>query len=191
MARNPDDLQLPQRRWTPEEFEAMFRAAILTEEERVELLEGLIVPMSPLGPLHIYLVDTLTRLLVKAAPETLTVSVQSTLACGESRPQPDLQVRRSTPGRLTRLPTTALLVIEVADTTLERDRAKTALYAGAAVPEVWIVDAQGKAVEVHTEPNRRAGKYRTIHILTEGDTLRTPALPRLRIPVSSLFAEHH
>jgi Uma2 family endonuclease len=185
-----DTSKLPQRKFTPTEFDAMCEAGILGEDERIELIEGVLVPMVPPGPVHINLVDRLTQALVKAAPDNLLVSVQNPLACGQSRPQPDLSVRPASP-TLETLPSQALLVVEVAHSTLSYDREKLAVYAAAGVPEVWLVNVPEQVVEVYTEPDAEVGRYRVMRVMGERETLTTQALPALRLPVAVLFAQRH
>jgi Uma2 family endonuclease len=186
-----EGVALPIRKLSPEEFEALVKAGILREEERIELLDGVLVPMSPIGSAHNAIVIRLTMLLTQAARGKALVSAQGALALGEHRPQPDLAVLPLGEDSLTRLPSRALLLVEVADTSLERDRAKAHLYARASIPELWIVDVQGRTVEVYTEPDAAAGRYQTVHFRGEGALVVTPALPELSLPVSSLFAERH
>lgn len=184
--------RLPLKRWTPEEYEALIRADILGKDDRVELLEGAIVQMTPIGPAHTNLVARLNSVLSGAVQGEALVSPQSPLACGAHRPQPDLAVLPLSEDRDDRLPRKALLVVEVADSSLEHDRLKAAIYAAAGVPEYWLVDAAARTVEVHTEPVRRApARYRTVRVLGEGDTLTSAALPRLACAVSRLFGRRH
>jgi Uma2 family endonuclease len=179
---------LPIRRWTPEEYDAMVRHGILAPDERVELLEGLLVPMEPRSPAHIHLVIRLTSSLALAARDRALVSPQQPFACGTSRPMPDFAVLPFSEDRGDRLPRKALLVVEVADSSLSRDRRKAALYARAGIPEYWLVDVASRTVEVHTEPTaRREPRYRTVHLLGVEDTLTTPALPKLKLPLATLF----
>lgn len=185
-------LSFPVRRWTPQEYDALLRSGILAEDERVELLEGAIVPMTPPGPAHTNLIARLTSALAVAAQGRGLVSPQSPLDCGDSRPQPDLAVLPASEDRSDRLPKKALLVVEVADSSLARDRLKAAIYARAGIPEYWLVDVAARTVEVHTEPtSRRAARYRTVHVLGEEDTLTTPALPKLKLPLATLFGRRH
>jgi Uma2 family endonuclease len=184
-------VNLPIRKLSPEEFEALIQAGIFGNDERIELLDGVLIPMSPIGAAHNALVIRLTMLLTEAARGLALVSAQGALALGEHRPQPDLAVLPPDQNSLRHLPSRALLVIEVADTSLERDRAKAGLYAKASIPELWIVDVARKTVEVHTEPDPRAARYQTVHYRGEGTVLTTSALPALSVSVSGLFAEHH
>ena len=185
-------LAFPGRRWTPAEFDALVRSGILAEDERVELLEGVLVPMTPPGPVQTNLIARLTSALAVAAQGKALLSPQSPLDCGDSRPQPDLAVLPLSEDRGDRLPRKALLVVEVADSSLARDRLKAAIYARAGIPEYWLVDVAARTVEVHTEPtSRRTPRYRTVHLLGVEDTLTTPALPKLKLSLATLFGRRH
>ncbi len=172
----------PRRKLKPAEFEAMAKAGIFTEDERVELIDGELVALTPPGERHIEVVELLTHVLVKAAPEGFRVSIQNPIPVGDNRPQPDAAVlgRKREP----------LLVIEVSDTSLRYDRAKAVLYAQASIPESWLVDVKGRTVEVHSEPVAD-GRYRNIRVLAPGDTLTSPTLPGLALQVDSLFPGPH
>ena len=181
---------LAHRKWTPAEFDALCRSGVLREDERLELLDGELVPMTPPGEKHTDVTTRLTTLVAKAAPEGLLVGSQSPLACGESRPQPDLYVIPEAESRGDQFPRRALLVVEVADSSLREDRYKVGVYARAGIPEMWLVNVQQQLVEAHTEPDTEAGRYRAIRVLGRGDVLTTSLLPQLRIHVGSLFGAH-
>jgi Uma2 family endonuclease len=146
-------------RFTAGEYRKMGEAGIFSEDDRIELIDGEVVEMAPIGDRHIESVIRLTRLLSRWALDTreadLFVSVQNPLALGEhGEPQPDLTlVRRRSNRSGTPVPKEALLVVEVADTSLiyDRDR-KLPLYAEAGIPEVWLVDLNAETVEVYSEP---------------------------------------
>lgn len=177
--------------WTPKEYDALLKSGCLDEELRFELLEGVIVEMTPPGPAHVGLTAFLTSVLSIAGKGEAVVSVQSPLVCGKSRPQPDLALLPLSEVRLDRLPSKALLVVEIADSSVKRDRFKAGLYAKAGIPEYWLVDVSNRTVEVHVEPAPRMARYRTIHILGKDDVLTTPSLPELKLKVATLFAEQH
>src|SRR5947209_6069785 len=132
--------QLPRRKFTVEEFERMGEAGILDEDDRVELIDGEILAMNPVGPAHIHCVNRLTRLLVVAAGDRGMVQVQSPLRIGERQEfQPDLALLRPLPtGEAERVPEAddVLLVVEVTDITMGRDRGvKLPRYAGVGIQE--------------------------------------------------------
>jgi Uma2 family endonuclease len=133
------------------EYEELVRRGAL-QDARVELLHGRIVSMSPQGELHVSSVTRLVKMLVRALGDRAEVRVQAPfIAPDESEPEPDVAV--VPPGAyLDAHPQSALLIVEVSDTSLARDRAKASLYAAAGVPDYWIVNIADDVVEVHREP---------------------------------------
>ena len=168
------------------EYERMAEVGILGERERIELLRGEIVAMSPTGRPHIWSVAKLNRLLVEQLGPSYDVQPQCPLPLwDDSEPEPDLAVVPA--GTPDRHPDTCLLVIEVAQTSLRVDATvKAALYAEAAIPVYWIVDVARGLVLVHTEPT--AGAYQRIAEHRPGDVLTVPHLPTLAIPVAAIVA---
>jgi len=154
--------------FTVEEFHRMGEAGIFGEDDRVELIGGEVVRMSPIGWRHAYCVSRLNEILFRFASgqdllgRRYVVNVQNPIALNRyAEPQPDLVLTEGLPvGRLPG-PAEVALVVEVSDTTLRYDReTKLPLYAAAGVPEVWIVDLQADAVEVHSEP--ASAEYRAV-----------------------------
>jgi Uma2 family endonuclease len=163
-------------------------AGILTEDDRVELIEGELVAMAPIGSDHVATTNALTRLLVLAIGDRGIVSVQNPVRLTQrSEPQPDFAILRPRDYR-TALPGPAdtMLAIEVASTSLGYDRGvKLALYARSGIPEVWIVNLMAKEVEIHRSP---AGGSYTIHARAgSADVLTVEAIPSVRIPVAEIF----
>jgi Uma2 family endonuclease len=175
-----------QRRWSLEEYHRMIAAGVLDEDDRVELLEGIVVAMSPQDPPHATVVALLNRLLVRALGDELEVRPQLPLTLARSEPEPDLAVvdrRRS----YQRHPDTALLVIEVADSTLAKDRLKARVYAEAAVTEYWIVNLVDRCVEVMRRPDPRLGSYQDAARALPGERLAASSLPGVVVDVTALF----
>jgi Uma2 family endonuclease len=161
---------------TAEEYVRMAEQGILGPDERIELIEGDIVEMSPQSAAHTQAVVVLTRVLVNAYPEPFRVVPQSTIrAGGRSMPEPDLAV--ATAGgadRLARVDETVLL-IEVALDSLHEDLGrKASLYAREGAPCYWVVDLVARRVVVHTDP-RPDGSYRRVEIV-DGGTLALPGV---------------
>jgi Uma2 family endonuclease len=123
------------------------------QNERIELLDGLLVPMSPIGPPHSSAVQRLTAILVPALIGRATVRIQNPFAALDlSEPEPDVAVV-PLGDYDTAHPDRALLIIEVAESSLSTDRGlKCGLYAECGVPEYWIVNLVDRQIEVHTEP---------------------------------------
>jgi Uma2 family endonuclease len=183
-------VQLARRLFTVAEYHKMAEAGILSEDDRVELLEGEIVAMSPIGSRHAGLVNRLNRLFSQRAGDQVVVSVQNPVRLGGySEPQPDLALLRpradfytsSHPG-----PEDVLLAVEVAETSAAVDReVKVPLYARFGVPEVWLVDLAGDQVEVFREPS--AEGYREVRVLRRGESLAPALLPDLLVPVDAVL----
>jgi Uma2 family endonuclease len=180
--------EIIRHRFTVEEYHKMAEAGVLSEDDRVELIEGEVVQMTPLGWRHARCVSNLTMLLARFAGDRYVVSVQNPMIVDEhGEPQPDLALLREVPtGRLPG-PGEVVLVVEVADTTLSYDKnVKLPLYARAGIPEAWIVDLQGDLVEVHAGP-RANGYARTSRYDREEGRLRSEALQDLAMPVDQIL----
>jgi Uma2 family endonuclease len=160
------EIEPARRLFTIEEYERMAEAGILKDDDRVELIEGQIVEMSPIGTVHMAVVVNLTHILVKLVGEQARVWVQGPLRLPpRSLPQPDVAVLR--PRSYMRVAATmedAHLVIEVADTSLKYDsRNKLSLYARAGILEYWVVDCNAEAVNVyHTPIGDRYAEHRVV-----------------------------
>ncbi len=155
------------------------------QNERIELLRGVLVKMSPIGWLHHEVVRWLTTKLIRQLDEPLVVSCQGPIAASDwSEPEPEVAVFLQDRGRRDH-PNKLLLVIEVADSSLQHDRTtKLALYAESEIPEYWIVDLKTMTVEVYTQPV--GSTYVKVETLRDGDTLRPLKLPTVAIAVVQL-----
>ena len=176
--------QLARRRWTVAEYYRMGEAGILTEDDRVELIGGEIVEMSPIGTAHVWSVSALAKHAERSVGDKTGILVQSPFRLADDKePQPDLVlVRLGTPRDRLPGPADVLLVIEVADSSRAYDRGvKLPLYAAAGIPEAWLVDLVAATLERFTEP--REGRYRQVTLGGGGDTLASTVLPGLAIPV--------
>lgn len=165
----------------------MGEAHVFPHQARLELMEGEIVEMPPIGSAHAAVVCTLDTLLREIAPRAM-VRVQSPLVLGErSAPQPDVMLLRPRADRYYNSHPTAeeaLLVVEVSDTTLEYDlEIKRRLYARAGVAQLWIVDIDRRELHVFREPGP---DYSTHSVLTKGDNAAVAA-PGVGFAVSTLF----
>lgn len=166
---------------------ARFVATGVFDDEAVELIEGMIVRMPPPhGPEHDGTLHLLGRKLAMAIGDRGEVRVQCTLDAGEhAQPEPDLAVVPPADYRDAH-PRRAWLVVEVADSSLRRDRTlKAALYAAAGVDEYWIVDLIHRTVEVRTEPT--ADGYASLTTLRRGDTLRLSHFADVEIAVADVL----
>lgn len=168
----------------------MDRAGVFAPEARLELIEGEIVEMAPIGSPHAGRVNTLTRLFVQRAGDRAIVSVQGpVVASDRSIPQPDLALLKPrADDYCDSNPTAAdtLLVVEVSDTTLAFDLGtEVPLYARCAIPEVWVVDVNERAIRVHRDPS--ANGYRTAFTATAGRRVTSSVLPEVWGAVEELF----
>jgi len=173
--------QVARRPFTTEEYHRMAEAGILSEDDRVELIEGEIVRMSPIGTRHSACVDRLNALFARRFHRRAIVRVQNPIVLSRwTEPQPDLTILRPREDFYAERhprPPDVLLVVEVAETSGDYDRGtKLALYAAARVPEVWIVDVPGRAIEVYRGPALRA--YRDRRRLVGTQRVAPGAFPR-------------
>lgn len=174
-----------------DEYHRMIEARILGEDEHVQLISGMLVAMTPQGRPHARVVQRLTRLFVRAVGDDLEVLTQLPLTLlDESEPEPDLAVVRTEDAQsLEHHPRTAVLVIEVAGDSLRLDRqSKATLYGRAGIPEYWIANLAEATVEVHRDPDRATGTYRTKTVIRSGETLVATGVPNVRIEVAALFS---
>jgi Uma2 family endonuclease len=157
------------------------------ENERVELLEGMIVHMSPHGPLHDGTLDLLVDQF-RALAEKARLRIQSAFAASDgSEPEPDLAVVPLGDYR-TEHPKRAHLIVEVADSSLERDRAlKARVYCQSGVPEYWIVNLVDSTIVICRNPGQ--GGYESISTHRTGETINPIQFPDLRIAVSDILSK--
>ncbi len=185
------ETDIARRLFTRAEYYRMAEVGILTPTDRVELIHGEIVRMSPIGPRHAAFVNNLNQLLVLRLAGRAIVSVQNPVVVDDySEPQPDLVLlrRRALPYKDAE-PTTAdvVLLIEVAETSIRYDRTtKLRLYAGAGVPEYWIVDCASEAVEVYRSPG--ANGYADVARVEGAARLGPEALADVALPLHEIFA---
>ena len=180
------------RLFTRDEYHRMGELGILGEDERVELIRGEIVEMTPIGRRHRAFVDNLTALLVIPLSGRAIVSVHNPVALtDDTEPQPDLQLLRRGPVPYKERDAwgeDTLLVVEVADSSLRYDRTtKLRIYAEAAIPEYWVVDCAAEAIEVYRAPE--GGRYReTARIAGAGATITLQAFPDVTLGLADIFA---
>ena len=183
-------VELQRHRFTVEEYHRMGEAGVFSEDHRVELIEGEIVEMTPIGSRHQACVDRLTELFSGQVAGQAVIRVQGPIRLGErSEPQPDLAVLRRRadfyaaghPG-----PEDVLLVVEVAETSQDYDRAvKVPLYARAGVREVWLVDLAGEGIEIYRRPWREG--YQEVRRLGRGDRVASEAVAALELAADDIL----
>lgn len=177
-------------RVTAEEYHRMAELGLLAPDARVELIEGEIIEMAPIGREHISVVDQLTELLVRAVGNAAIVRVQGSVRLGSmSEPEPDLVLLRRRADFYRNEFAGAqdvLLVIDVSDTTLRYDReVKVPLYARHGVPETWIVDLPHQRLLVYGEPNE--GGYQPESVLERPALVPVAGVSGLVVDLSAVF----
>jgi len=185
------DVAAPRRLFTREEYHRMAEVGILKPTDRVELIRGEIVEMSPPGRRHRAFVDNLTQLLTVRVAGRAMVSVQNPVVLADdTEPEPDLKIirRRSVPYKeLEAHGDDVLLIIEVAETSLAYDRStKLRLYAEAGISEYWVVDCAAESVEVHRAPD--ASGYRDVSRFAGTGSVSPQAFPDVRLTLAEIFA---
>ena len=182
--------QVPRRRFTTDEYQRMAEAGILAEDDRVELIDGEIVQMSPMGTRHASCVDRLNAVFTARLRARAIARVQSSIILNRyTQPQPDLSLLRPRddfyvehhPG-----PADVLLVVEVVDSSGTYDRhIKLPLYARAGIPEAWVLDVVQHVVEVYRRPALRG--YCDRRELRRGQRVAPVAFPRTGFAVTDLI----
>ena len=178
------------RKFTVEEYHRMHAAGILTEDDRVELLEGEILAMAPISSRHAACVNNLARIFQEKLGKKAIVSVQNPIRIGEhSEPQPDIALLKPRPDfYFSQLPgpENVLLLVEVAETSVSYDRdLKIPLYFRAGIPEVWLVDLESRTVTVFTGP--KAQGYAEERVFRADQALFSRVFPDLRLTVQELL----
>ena len=175
---------------TVAEYHLMGEAGILNEDDRVELIEGQLIAMSPIGSDHSGTVNALNHTLVRAVGDRGVVAVQNPVQLDDlSEPQPDfaiLKPRQDFYRRATPLPDDVLLIIEVANSSLAYDRnVKRSLYARHGIPEFWIVNLAAGEVEVCHGP--QGEQYKSVARFGREAVLEPQLLPGATIPLAALL----
>lgn len=168
----------------------MGEAGIFRQDARLELIEGEIFEMSPIGSLHAACVKFLTRLLYNLFSDTFLIGVQDPVRLSDfSEPQPDISLLRwRDDGYRERHPTASdvLLVIEVADTTVMADRkVRIPLYARSGVPEAWLVDLPEERVDIYSNPS--GDTYQRVEVFGRGQEARSHTVEGLTLSVGDLL----
>jgi Uma2 family endonuclease len=185
-----ESVEVTRHRFTVAEYARMGQTGILSEDERVELVCGEVILMSPIGERHAACVDFLSQLITLRFRRSVIVRTQNPIQLDDySEPQPDIAVlkyrddfyRHAHPR-----PEDVLLVVEVSDSTLEFDRkVKVPLYAGAGIPEAWVVNLLEESIEVYSDP--AGGEYQTARSYARGRRLQSHTLAGLRLSVSKVL----
>lgn len=176
-------------RWTKSEYYRMGELGLF-ESKRVELIDGEIIEMQPIGVRHVRAVALASEAVRRAFGGGFWLSVQNPFDVGgASDPQPDIAVLPGDPRLLAAHPTTAALLIEVSDATLRYDRTtKAALYARAGIGDYWVINLVNNVLEVYRQPNPVAGVYAAVQELPTGESIAPLGAPHAVIAVADLLA---
>lgn len=181
------------RLFTVDEYYKMAEVGILRPDERVQLIEGIIVQMPAIGPRHAYNVNRITRLFLVAVGESVDIRNQSPVRLSNgAEPEPDIAIVVAHPESPktyeSRHPTSeeTLLAVEIADSTLTFDLGEKALmYALHGVADLWVVDLQGDRVVVHRDPTPDG--YASVRTLTRGETISPLSFPDITFTVDEIL----
>src|SRR5437762_12103574 len=183
-------VQYQKRFFNVDEYYRMAEVGLLSADDRVELIEGEIVEMSPIGKTHGGTVKRSNNFLNRELGDAVIVSVQDPIRLNDfSEPQPDLALlkpRKDFYKNSHPTPEDVLVVIEVSDTSVNYDRnVKLPLYARAGIPEAWLMILQKEMIEVHSEPEN--GKYKKAQRLKRGKILISSVIPSFSCKVEDLL----
>ena len=181
---------LATRKFTVDEFVRLGEAGIFSPDDRVELIDGVVFEMAPIGKPHGARISIVLQELMDKIPRNIMKYSQSTIRLSDgSGPDPDIALltpeasldRENIPR-----PEDILLIIEIADSTLPRDRRQKARrYAESGIPELWIFVLADEEIEVHRQP--MPGGYADVRRYRRGDALTIQALPEVRLPVDEML----
>ncbi len=185
-------IEMTKRRFCVKDFHLMDEAGVFCENDRVELVDGEIVDMAPIGSYHAFSVDALTHIFVRAVPEGIRVRVQGPVQIDESTMfQPDLAILRPREDNYAEsnpTPEDVLLIIEVSDSTTAYDRnVKIPKYAQAGVPEVWQVNLPHGFIDRFVDPDPATGRYRSVMRHSGGQRVVPTHLSDITIEVSDVL----
>jgi Uma2 family endonuclease len=178
------------RQFTVDDYVRMRETGILTEDDRVELIDGEIYVMSPLEPRHVALLNRLNKLLIRAVSDDAVVSPQNSIQLDDyTEPQPDFAILRPKEDdyeqELAR-PEDILFLIEIADTSIEYDREyKLPRYAASRIAEVWIVDVNEQAIEQYT--HLFEDRYTSVNKYFRGMIIQSTTVPKIRLTINHIF----
>lgn len=174
-------------RWTKAEYYRLGETGFF-QGKRVELIEGELIEMQPIGGEHIRGVNVGNRVLSRAFGESFFISVQNPFDVGEdAEPMPDLAVIAGDPATSAEVPSTAALIVEIADSSVRYDRTRKArVYARAGIADCWIINLVERVLEVYRQP-QASGGYADVRTYRPGDTIAPLAVPEAAIAVADLL----
>ncbi len=178
------------RKLSSDEFHRMAAAGILGEDDRVELIDGEMIEMAPIGTRHLAKVNRLSRMLSLAVGQNAIVSTQNPIALpAQNEPQPDIALLRPRSddyeGSMPRA-ADVLLIIEVADATLAYDRdVKIPIYARHGIAEVWLFDIQSGSLSVYRDPGPRG--FQRVLTTKRDETVSPHLVPNIKIDLTEVW----
>lgn len=183
-------VQILRWQFTVADFARMLEVGFFTEDDRVELIDGEVRVMSPIGPRHAAFVKRLNAVLNRQLGDAAIISVQDPIQLTDyTEPQPDLAVLRPRDDFYMNAhpqPTDVLIVIEVAESSLDYDREeKVPRYAQAFITEVWLIDIEAATITQYTQPD--GTQYQQTQILSRLQTLVSEAISSLQLSLESFF----
>jgi Uma2 family endonuclease len=183
-------METARKLFTVDDYYRMAEVGIIKDTDRVELIEGEIIEMSPIGDRHMLAVNRATMIFARGVGDRAVVSVQNPASMDKyNEPQPDvvlIRPREDFYGKGKPAPKDVLLMIEVADTTLYKDRkVKLPVYARNGIREVWIVDIPGDVIHIFRRPEN--GSYTFTEARSRGQMIAPDAFADFQIPVENLL----
>ena len=180
------------KRFTADEYQRMGQVGILSEDDRVELIDGEVVAMTPIGARHNACVNHAARALMRAASDDAIVQSQGSVRLDPySEPEPDLVLLRPRPDfYVSHLPGAdeILLIIEIADSSIDYDRdVKTRIYAMSSIPEYWLADLNANVLWRYSSPD--LGVYQRVEECRRGQSIAPQQLPTCIVPVDVFLIE--
>jgi len=183
-------VKLPRFRWTVDQYRKMIECGVLSDSHDVELIRGEIIPKMSKGDLHAWCIKVLIRLFGGLSTGQATLSVQDPIYLADSAPEPDFALFRYRDDSYKHAgprAADALLVIEVADSSVDYDReVKGSLYAENEIAEYWIVNLVDHCLEVHRQP-QPGGAYADVRTLRPGDSISPTLLPAVSVGVADVI----
>lgn len=177
-------------KYSVDDYEEMIRRGVLTEDDRVELIRGEVLPKMPIGPKHALCVKRFNRVFSLRVTGRAVIGIQDPIRLPDSEPEPDISLARPPEDQyLTRHPHPAdiLLLVEVADSSVDDDRTiMRPLYAAAGITEFWIANLRDDCLEVYRDP-RPDGTYQEARVLRRGQGTDIAALPGVVIAVDEVL----
>lgn len=184
-------MELLTHKFTTEQYQLMGKAGIFHPEARLELIDGEIVIMSPIGLKHAVTINRLNRFLVQGIREQGIVSIQNSFRISQySEPEPDIAILKHRDDFYAgKFPSSEdiLLIIEVADSSLKYDQTtKLSLYAEQNIPEYWIVNLERNILEVYRQPQNKSYLKQSL-IDTDGITFAPIAFPEMTMTLKEIY----